>query len=153
MGTRQEFIPCNAFSTERRHGGSITGEVMPWAHRDIIWQHYVLYRVSHKKRNARISLLWNSKIWHILISSDNTLSSEKNDTKIIWFGLVVLILQPFLETQSFTNLFNLHELFTVGIAVHKSGQQCMEVTKAIIPAWNVTRMKRNWQWPCFEKWP
>ena len=37
------------------------------------------------------------------ISSDKTLSSEKNDTKIIWFSSVVLILQPFLETQSFTN--------------------------------------------------
>ena len=31
------------------------------------------------------------------------MSSEKNDTKIIWFGSVVLILQPFLKTQSFTN--------------------------------------------------
>ena len=38
-----------------------------------------------------------------MISSDKTLSSEKNDTNIIWFGSVVLILQPSLETQSFTN--------------------------------------------------
>ena len=31
------------------------------------------------------------------------MSSEQNDTKIIWFGSVVLILEPFLETHSFTN--------------------------------------------------
>ena len=62
-----------------------------------------LYQVSPKKRNAWFSLLWNLKILHILISSDKTLSSEKNDTKIIWFGSVVLVLQPFFETQSFTN--------------------------------------------------
>ena len=36
---------------------------------------------------------------YICISSEKTLSSEKNDTKLIWFGSVVLILQPFLETQ------------------------------------------------------
>ena len=63
-----------------------------------------LYRMSQKKkRNARLLLLWYSKIYHVLISSDKTLSSAKNDTKIIWFGSVVLILQPFRETQSFTN--------------------------------------------------
>ena len=33
----------------------------------------------------------------MLISSDKTLSFEKNDTQIIWFGSVVLILQPFLK--------------------------------------------------------
>ena len=59
--------------------------------------------VPPKKQIACFSLLWYSKILHILISSDKALSSEKNDTKIIWFGLVVLILQPFLETQSFFN--------------------------------------------------
>ena len=47
------------------------------------------------------------------------MSSENNDAKIIWFGSVVLILQPFLETQSFTNLLNLCKLFTAGMAVHK----------------------------------
>ena len=50
---------------------------------------------------------------------------------------------------------DLHEVFTASIAVHKfslcfvcmdqwaSGQQCMEVRKAIIPDWKVTRMKRK----------
>ena len=52
----------------------------------------------------------------IMILSDKTLSSEKNDTKIIWFGSVVLILQPFLETQSFTNVVKIYvrELFMMG---------------------------------------
>ena len=69
---------------------------------------------------------------------------------MIWFT-VVLILQRFLETPSFAIfffffLYNLSEQFTAGIAVHKfslcfvrtdqwtSGQQWMEVRKAIIPA-------------------
>ena len=58
-----------------------------------------LYRVSQKvERSIFVTLI----VENILISSDKTLSSEKNDTKIIWFGSVVLILQPFFETQSFT---------------------------------------------------
>ena len=65
-------------------------------------------------------------------------------------------------------MLNLRELFTAGIAFHKfslncfvctdqcaSGQQCMKVRKAIIPDWNVTRMKRKLieLWLCFEKLP
>ena len=84
------------------------------------------------------------------------MSSEKNDTKIIWFGSVVLILQPFLETQSFTNLLNLRVLFTTGIAVHKFSlclvctdqwafrQQCMEVRKAIIPDKNEEKIDNDY---------
>ena len=80
------------------------------------------------------------------------LSSKKNYTKIFWFGSEVLILQPFLETQSFTNfdksarqreifcLFLL-SLFCLHGSMH--GQQCMEVRNAIIPDWNVTRTKRK----------
>ena len=70
-----------------------------------------------------------------------------------------MILQPFLETQSFPIFFFF--FLTAGIAVHKfslcfvrtdqwaSGEQCMEVRKAIIPAWNVTRMKRKWTMTVF----
>ena len=59
------------------------------------------------------------------------------------------------NTVIYEFFINLLELFTAGKAVHKfslcfvrtdqwaSGQQCMEVRKAIIPAWNVTRMKRT----------
>ena len=107
----------------------------------------LLYLMSPQKAERSISItLIFENIAYILISSAKTLSSKKNDTKIICFGLVVLILQPFLETQSFTNFVkNLHKLFTAGIAVHKfslcfvcndqwaSGQQCMEVRKAVIP--------------------
>ena len=79
------------------------------------------------------------------MSSDKTLTSETNDTKIIWFGLEVLILQPFLETVIYNFLLNLRRLFTAGIAVHKfslcfvckdqwpSRQQCMEVKKSHYP--------------------
>ena len=67
----------------------------------------------------------------------------------------VLILHPSLEAQSLHILLNLCELFTAGMAVHKfslcfvctdqwvSGQQCMEVSKTIIPDSNITRMKRK----------
>ena len=75
------------------------------------------------------------------MSSDKTLSSGKNNTKIIWFGSVVLILQQFLETQSFTNFVKSVWAITAGIVVHKFslcfvcmdqwafGQQCMEVKR------------------------
>ena len=72
---------------------------------------------------------------------------------MIWFGSIDS------TTISWNTVIyefiNLRELFTAGIAVHKlslcfvrtdqwaSGQQYMEVRKAIIPAWNVTRMKRK----------
>ena len=98
----------------------------------------------------KYSIFWFHQIKHCLL--------KRNYTKIIWFGMIVLILQPFLETQSFTNfvkMLNVCELFTAGIAVHKfslcfvckdqwtSGQQGMEVRKTIIPEWNVMRIKRK----------
>ena len=67
-----------------------------------IWRH-IVYRVSQKSGTLDFRYFDIRKIQHIFISSDKILSSEKNDTKIIWFGSVVLILQPFLKTQSFTN--------------------------------------------------
>ena len=94
------------------------------------------------------------------------MSSEKNGAKILWFGSVVFILQPVLETQSFTKFVKSARIIYGGfIAVHKfslcfvctdqwaSGQQCMEVRKSIIPDWTITRTKGNWKWLCFEKWP
>ena len=51
-------------------------------------------------KEAERSIFVTLMFQNILMSSDKTLSSEKNDTKIIWFGSVVLILQPFLDTQS-----------------------------------------------------
>ena len=68
----------------------------------LIWRE--LYRMSQKSGTLdfRYFEIWKYSIFWFHWS-DKTLSSEKNDTKILWFGLVVLILQPFLETQSFTN--------------------------------------------------
>ena len=102
----------------------------------------------------KYSIFW----FHFL--SDKTLSSEKNETKIIWFGSGYSIesLQPCLETHSFTNFVKSARAIydRYNIAVHKfflcfvhtdqwaPGQQCMEVRNAkIIPDWNVTRMKRK----------
>ena len=80
----------------------------------------LMYTGCPKTRNARFSLLWYSKIKHILISSDKALSSENNDTKIISLGSVVLILQPFLETQSITN-------FVKSTRAIYSGYSCPQV--------------------------
>ena len=65
-----------------------------------------LYRLSQKKVECSIcvTLIFKNIAYFDFVRFD-TLSSEKNDTKIIWFGLVVSILQPFLKTQSFTNFF------------------------------------------------
>ena len=53
---------------------------------------FEMYRLKKHYRGGGI-------FFFFLMSSDKTLSSEKNDTKVIWFGSVVLILQPFLETH------------------------------------------------------
>ena len=58
--------------------------------------------MSQKQRNGWCVILCEYKISHILIASDKAFSSEKNDTKIIEIGLVLLILWSFLETQSFS---------------------------------------------------
>ena len=73
---------------------------------------------------------------------------------MIWFGSIDSTTISW-NTVIYEFFLNLRELFTAGIAVHKfslrfvrtdqwaSVQQCMEVRKTIIPAWNVTRMKRK----------
>ena len=99
---------------------------------------------------SRFSLLWYSK-WY--------------QDHLIWFGSIDST-TIFLKHSHLRFFFlNLRELFTTGIAVHKfflcfvrmdewaPGQQCMEVRKAKIPDWNVTKMKGNWQWRCFQKLP
>ena len=118
----------------------------------------------NKKWNARFFLLWNSKLSHSLISSDKTLSSEKNDTKTIWFGSVVLILQPFLETYSHLRIFLIRrELFMADIAVHKLSLcfVCTDQwTSGLLNVWksdkplSLTEMSREWretwQWLCLR---
>ena len=56
--------------------------------------------VSQKQQNDWFSLLWYLKIQHILISTDCLL--KRMIPRSFDLFLVVLILQPFLETQSFT---------------------------------------------------
>ena len=63
----------------------------------------MLYRVSQKKRNGGFSVPCILKVVYFLTSLDKASSAEENDTKIIKFGLVLFILRPFLEMQSFSN--------------------------------------------------
>ena len=63
----------------------------------------MLYRVSQKKRNGGFSVPCELKVLYLFTSLDQTSSAEENDTKIIKFGWVVLILCPFLEIRSFSN--------------------------------------------------
>ena len=63
----------------------------------------MLYRVSQKKRNGEFSVHCELKVLYLFASLDQTSSAEENDTKIIKFGWVVLILCPFLEIRSFSN--------------------------------------------------
>ena len=62
-----------------------------------------VYRVSQKKRNGGFSVPCELKVLYLFTSLDQTSSAEENDTKIIKFDWVILILWPFVKTQSFSN--------------------------------------------------
>ena len=62
-----------------------------------------LYRVSHKKRNGRLSVACDLKVPYLFTSSNQATPAEENDIKIIKFDWVILILWPFVKTQSFSN--------------------------------------------------
>ena len=62
-----------------------------------------LFRVSQKKRNGGFAVHCELKVLYLFTSLDQTSSAEENDTKIMKFGWVVLILCPFLEIRSFSN--------------------------------------------------
>ena len=62
-----------------------------------------IYRVSQKKWNSGFSVPCELKVLYLFTSLDQTSSAEENDTMIIEFGWVVLILCPFLEIRSFSN--------------------------------------------------
>ena len=55
-----------------------------------------------KKRNGRFSVPCDLKV-SFFASLNKTSSAEENDTKLIEFGWVILILCPFLETQPLSN--------------------------------------------------
>ena len=60
-----------------------------------------LYRVSPKKQNGGFSVPCDLKVSYFFTALNEASSAEENDTKIIEFGWVILILCPFLDTQSF----------------------------------------------------
>ena len=62
-----------------------------------------IYRVSHKKRNGGFSVACDLKVPYLFTSSYQATPAEENDTKIIKFDWVILILWPFVKTQSFSN--------------------------------------------------
>ena len=62
-----------------------------------------IYRVSQKKRNGGYSVPCELKGLYLFTSLGQTSSAEENNTKIIKFAWVVLILWPFLEIRSFSN--------------------------------------------------
>ena len=59
-----------------------------------------IYRVSHKKRNGGFSVACDLKVPYLSTSSNQATPAEENDTKIIKFDWVILILWPFVKTQS-----------------------------------------------------
>ena len=65
--------------------------------------YHSLYRVSQKKWNGGFLVHCELKVLHMITSLDRASSAEENDTKIIKFGWVILILWPFLEIRSFSN--------------------------------------------------
>ena len=115
-----------------------------------------VYRVSPKKSRTlcfhyfdirKYSIFWFHQIKHCLLK--RMIPRSFDFVWQYWFY------NHFLKHSHLQILLNLRELFRASIAVHKfslcfvctdqwaSGQQCMEVRKAIIPDWNVTRMKRK----------
>ena len=78
---------------------------------DILWVNYIiittlLYHYTGcppKKRNGWFSVHCELKVPYIFTSLNKASSAEENDTKIIEFGWVILILCPFLETESFSS--------------------------------------------------
>ena len=59
--------------------------------------------MTQKKRNGGFSVPYALKVLYIFTTLDKASSAEENDTKIIKFGGVILILNPFLDIQSFSN--------------------------------------------------
>ena len=58
-----------------------------------------LYRVSHKKWNSGFSVACDLKVPYLFTSSNQATPAEENDTKIIKFDWVILILWPIVKTQ------------------------------------------------------
>ena len=125
--------------------------------RDVL--HYHLYRVF-----ARFSLFEYSKISHLCISSDKTLSSEKNDTKIIEIGWVALIHGHFWNHSHFQVSLHSCDISVRGYGFSDfhtllPGSPLIVQTKprenswTAIPAVNSShRFNTICKWLCFKKW-
>ena len=84
------WVPCQS----NMHGAHISCAS--------VYMQRAVYRVSHKKRNTGFSVPCNLKVLCLFTSSNKATSAEEINTKIIEFGWVILILWPFLKTQTFS---------------------------------------------------
>ena len=105
------------------------------------WQHtYVWYTRCPKKAERSIFVTLIFENIAVVISSDKTLSSEKNDTKIIEIGWVVLILWSFLKTVIFNFCFIL-VTFQSGIMAFLTSIHCCPEAH-----WSVQTKQRENLW-------
>ena len=123
-----------------------------------------MYQVSQKKWTARFSLIWYSKILiAFFISSDKTLSSEKNDTKIIEIGWVVfysMVISQNIVIFNFLfilvtvrdNGFSDFHILLLGsplIRANKTKRELMDYHTRLNSS---RRFKTNCKWLSFKKW-
>ena len=137
----------------------------------------ILYRVSQKKRNGGFSVPSELKVLYLFTSKDQTSSAEENDTKIIKFGWVVLILCPLLEMRSFINFAWYLRPMSEGLCwewpfiVVFWGSPLIRVNKRNTVQWDSPKYYNErlfptqffahrsqksseiWKWPYFKKWP
>ena len=132
-------------------------------------QHLYLVPPPKKKNEAKwliCSMLQSINVV-CLASSYKASPDEKNGTEIIEFGLVVLLLWSFLETQSFSNLFNSWErmdrkftpcdhsymLFCSHWCMVSPTAMYERPQKADSLTLNLRKWTEIWKWLCFRKWP
>ena len=117
-----------------------------------------------KVRNAQFWLLCYSKIYHILISSDRTLSSEKNDTKIIEIWLSNFDSMVIFQKTVIINFLFILVTYQAGIMAFLTSLRCCpeahwsvrtkqrENLWTAIPAVNSSRrFNKIRKWLCFKK--
>ena len=135
-----------------------------------------IYRVSHKKRNGGFSVACDLKVPYLFTSSNQATPAEENDTKIIKFYWVILILWPFVKTQSFSNFAWFLRLMSEGLCwewpfiVVFWGSPLIRVNKRntvqqdspkhynerLFPTYSFAHRPQKsseiWKWPYFKKW-
>ena len=104
------------------------------AHRYLVWGFVISGRCPPKSGTLDFCY-FDIRYYYSIFSFHQIkrLSSEKNDTKIIWFDSVILILQQFLKHSHLRILLNLCEIFTAGIAVNITSALCQKGINSVLP--------------------